>query len=127
MKTSKIQIEIEGTTFTVDSSRQLLTEAGNAANTISFEMLKDEGDFFSTLYNTATRNIYHGWIEFGKEPEGVKRIIIPAAVLLRNNDLQKSDVQEINAISKRRNWGIVLSSIKEDKKGKKARSGNRIK
>jgi hypothetical protein len=52
--------DIGGTDFFVDLLRMEFREVANPANRITFYDLRDNGDHLQLLYDTETRNAYHG-------------------------------------------------------------------
>lgn len=53
-------INIAGTDFFIDLRRMELREIANPVNRITFYDLREDGDHLLLLYDTRTRNAYHG-------------------------------------------------------------------
>ena len=123
------KIRIKDVLFSIDAEHQLLIEVEHPGNMIAFDDLKNEGTYYTSLFDTTTRNLFEGFIPFDAEPEHVCRITIPRIILKGFPELTAGNLMQLNEASKKHGWGIQLlvekQKVKNDLKGGHRKGGLR--
>lgn len=115
---------IKDVLFSIDAEHRQLIEVERPDNTIAFDDLKDEGTFYTALFDVATRNLHSDFISFDAGPENVCRITIPKIVLKGFPELSAYNLKQLNQVSKEDDWGIQLT-IEKQKINKKFKGGQK--
>lgn len=103
---------ISGEPFQVDCWNEQLVSLKRPNFKLRSDELKDEGEFFTTLFDTQTREIYEGWLEFGKDDHKAFRVTIPRMIFKDSFWDQPDRIADINLRSGAANWNIVVNDEK---------------
>src|SRR5690606_13604211 len=82
-----------------------LYEVSNPENTISLDALKDEGDYYTCLFNRETSNLFSGMVSTIEDLEYIAAVTIPKLAF----DGDTGVYGAINFESQIRLWNIFLA------------------
>lgn len=100
------QVIIAGTAFLIDAAKEELRDAADTGNSIPFDKLKDEGGYFTMLYDVNSKNIWTNLVAADEKNDHLRKIILPALILSKNQAISDELARSINQQSSERNWGI---------------------
>lgn len=105
MQQQEINLFIAHIHFRLDREQNRLYEVNRPENTISIDALKDEGDFYTCLYNRSTANVQPDMVKADDVPGDLIRVVIPADAL----DGATGNYQAYNTESYKNDWHIFLA------------------
>ena len=105
MKTQDINLFIDHVHFKMDMEHSRLYQESDPENTISLDSLKDEGGYYSCLFDKAGSNLFHGVVGTVDDLSNVLPVVIPKEVF----DGDKNMLDSINFESQISQWHIYLA------------------
>ena len=95
--------------FAVDSANEMLVQLNNLQNKISFNQMKDEGDFFIATFDREQQTITNERQNMNSTTEHTRQVVIPRGVLYGD---EKLDSDAINKLSYAKGWGLLVADKK---------------
>lgn len=105
MRNQEINLFIGHVHFKMNHGQSELYQADLPYNTIRLDELKDEGEYYTTLFDKDTSNLHSGMVDPEKLPGHVIPVHLPKAIVTGNTDI----IPAVNRQSREDDWNIFVA------------------